>query len=105
MAVTMFALRVKVEEDGSIIIKGLPVKPGEYFDVSIKPVKRKPEPDNPFPLHGLATKENFHYYLPFEPADQENWEELLEKVPPEEREVRLEPLSSDERQSPGDTRA
>ena len=78
----MFALRVKVEEDGSIIIKGLPVKPGEYFDVSIKPVKKKPDPDNPFPLRGMP----FKYYLPFEPADQDNWEELLEKVTPYERE-------------------
>ena len=82
----MFALRVKVEEDGSIIIKGLPVKPGEYFDVSIKPVKKKPDPDNLHPLRGLVNKDNYHYYLPFEPADQENWEELLEKVTPYERE-------------------
>ena len=101
----MFTLHATVEEDGSIIIKGLPVKPGDYFQVTIKPVKKKPDPDNPYPLRGLANEKNFHYYLPFEPADLENWEEVLEKVPPEEREVRLEPLASDEQESPGDARA
>ena len=101
----MFTLRVKVQEDGSILIKGLPVKPGDYYEVSIKPARENPDPDNPYPLRGLATEENFHYYLPFEPADLENWEEVLEKVPPEEREVRLEPLASDEQESPGDVRA
>ena len=78
----MLTLRVKVQEDGSILIKGLPLKPGDFFEVSIKPVKEKPDPDNPYPLRGMPYK----YYLPFEPADQENWEELLEKVSPYERE-------------------
>ena len=101
----MFTLRVKVQEDGSILIKGLPVKPGDYFEVSIKPARENPDPDNPYPLRGLASEENFHYYLPFEPADLENWEEVLEKVPPEERQVWLEPLESDDQESPGDARA
>ncbi len=78
----MFTLRVKVQEDGSILIKGLPVKPGDYYEVSIKPARSKPDPDNPYPLRGMPYK----YYLPFEPAEQENWEELLEKVTPYERE-------------------
>ena len=82
----MFTLHATVEEDGSIIIKGLPVKPGDYFQVTIKPVKKKYDPDNPYPLRGLANEKNFHYYLPFEPADLENWEEVLEKVTPYERE-------------------
>jgi hypothetical protein len=30
MTVPMFALRVKAAEDGAIIIKGLPVKPGDW---------------------------------------------------------------------------
>ena len=101
----MFTLHVTVDEDGAIVIKGLPVKPGDYFQVTIKPVKKEHDPDNPHPLRGLVNKDNFHYYLPFEPADQENWEELLESVPPEEREVRLEPLPEEERQSLGDSRA
>ena len=90
----MFALRVKVEEDGAIVIKGLPVKPGDYFQVTIKPAKKQYDPDNPHPLRGMVNKENFHYYLPFEPADLENWEGVLEKVPWEEREVRLETVAS-----------
>lgn len=88
----MFALRVKVQEDGSILIKGLPVKPGEYYEVSIKPARGKPDPDNPFPFRGMPYK----YYLPFEPADQENWEELLEKVSPYEREGDWRLLSPEE---------
>ena len=82
----MFTLRVTVQEDGSILIKGLPVKPGDYFEVSIKPVRKKPDPDNPFPFRELIKEGNYHYYLPFEPADLENWEEVLEKVSPYERE-------------------
>ena len=82
----MFTLRVKVQEDGSILIKGLPVEPGNYYEVSIKPVKNPPDPDNPYPLRGLVNAEELHYYLPFEPADLENWEEVLEKATPYERE-------------------
>ena len=92
----MYTLHVKVEDDGSILIRGLPVKPGDYFEVSIKPVTNPPDPDKPYPLHGLVNKDNYHYYLPFEPADQENWEEVLEKVTPYEREGDWTLLSPEE---------
>ena len=101
---TTFKTEAKVEDDGSIQICGLPFAPGESVEVIVKtlPVKsaKSDSEAERYPLRGLPYK----YYLPFEPADQENWQEILEKVSPYEREGDLELLDVEEEENPAEDR-
>ena len=93
----MFTVRMKVGEDGSIYLKGPPLKPGQSVEVHVKEVpERKLTEAEMEELRQWGQNPNFHYYLPFESADQENWEELLEKVSPYEREGDWTLLSPEE---------
>ena len=79
----MFTVRMKVSEDGSIILKGPPLKPGQTVEVYVKEVPERTLSEAEMEeLRQWGKHPNFHYYLPFEPADQENWEGLLETVAP-----------------------
>ena len=103
---TTFKTEAKVEDDGSIQICGLPFAPGESVEVIVKAMPIKPVASDSaterYPLRGLANDDNYHYYLPFEPADQEDWESLLETVSPYEREGRLELLEPEYSGNPAD---
>lgn len=93
----MFTVRMKVSDDGSIYIKGPPLKPGQSVEVHVRALpEQKITAAEMEELRQWGKNPNFHYYLPFEPADQENWEELLEKVSPYEREGDWTLLSPEE---------
>ena len=91
-----FTTRTTVKDDGSIQVSGVPLPPGTEVEILVKSLPAKPSPADPetdrYPLRGLANPDNYHYYLPFEPADLEDWEKTLETVSPYEREGRLELL-------------
>ena len=99
-----FITRTTVKDDGSIQVGGLPFPPGAEVEILVKSLPAKPATAEPetdrYPLRGLANQGNYHYYLPFEPADLEDWEKTLETVSPYEREGRLELLEPEDEENP-----
>ena len=73
-----FTTRTTVKDDGSIQVSGVPLPPGTEVEILVKSLPAKPATAEPetdrYPLRGLANPDNYHYYLPFEPADLEDWE-------------------------------
>ena len=97
---TTFKTEAKIDDDSSIQICGLPFAPGESVEVIVKTLPVKPATSESeaelYPLRGLPYK----YYLPFGPADLDDWEKVLETVSPYEREGELELLIPENAERP-----
>lgn len=67
-----FTTHVIVSEDGSLVINGLPLKPGEKVQVVIKALATEPDLKDPYPLRNLS--KGYYYMEPFRSVAIEDWE-------------------------------
>ncbi len=67
-----FRAEKTIEKGGKLTVEGLPFREGEEVEVIVRPRKRTPEHDGPYPLRGTVIR----YTDPFESVAEDDWETL-----------------------------
>jgi hypothetical protein len=63
-------IETTVEQDGTLILKGLPFNAGEVVEVTIRPKVKASMPEGQLSLRGTPVS----YDAPFEPVAIDDWE-------------------------------
>ncbi len=67
-----FTTHGTVGEDGTVLINGLPLEPGQKVQVVIKTMANQPDLEDPYPLRKLS--KGYYFLEPFRSVAVEDWE-------------------------------
>ena len=69
-----FTTHVTVDDEGAVIVSGLPLKSGEKVQVVVRTLTQQPAPTDRYPLRNLA--KGYYYLEPFRDVAVNDWETL-----------------------------
>ncbi|MEW6666601.1 MAG: hypothetical protein AB1512_15450 [Thermodesulfobacteriota bacterium] len=67
-----YRIQTTVSSEGTVVLEGLPFRPGEEVEVVVQNLRPEPAGNNRYPLRGKPIR----YTAPFESISEEDWDVL-----------------------------